>query len=283
MSDPTEMIITGVFALAVVAFVAAALLRRVKASAVESGPPQLPVGKVPVWFYGPLDLAGVAFVFLVFSGLVLASLQHQAAEPVLDPGVLVVNIGFQFVMAGLVTVVVARRVSLALWLGLRWPAWPWVALIAPGTVILMWLIFGGLQYSGYVKWMESLGVETVQDSVKLLQESDDPLVLGLMAFAAVIAAPLCEEVIFRGYLYPVVKKFSGVRMAAFCSALVFAAAHGSLTALLPLFLFGGVLVFLYEKTGSLWAPIGAHFCFNGSTVLIQLMMRYYEIPFEIPQ
>jgi hypothetical protein len=243
----------------------------------------LPAGRVPVWFYRPLDLAGVAIVFAVFSGLVMTSLRTKAAVPALDHGALLVNIGFQFLMAGLVVVMAARRVDLICWLGLRWQGWPWVLLIAPGAVAFMWLVFGGMQFSGYVKWMESLGVETVQDTVKLLQESEDPLMIGLLAFAAVIAAPLCEEIVFRGYFYPVLKKFAGAWPAAICSAMVFAAAHGSLTALLPLFIFGGVLVFLYEKTGSLWAPIAAHFCFNGATVLVQLVVRYYEIPINMPQ
>jgi membrane protease YdiL (CAAX protease family) len=168
-------------------------------------------------------------------------------------------------------------------MGLRWPGWRWVFLIAPGAVFLMWLVFGGLQISGYVEWMESLGVETVQDTVQLLQTTDDPLLFGLMAFAAVIAAPLCEEIVFRGYFYPVMKKFAGMWPAAICSALVFSAAHGNLTAVLPLFLFGGLLVFIYEKTGSLWAPIAVHFCFNGATVAIQMAARYYNLPLEGPQ
>ena len=142
------------------------------------------------------------------------------------------------------------------------------------------MLFGGLQRSGFMEWIESLGVETVQDTVKLLQESSDPLILGLMAFAAVVAAPLCEEIVFRGYFYPVAKKFAGPWAAGICSALVFAAAHGNLAALLPLFIFGCLLVFIYEKTGSLWAPIAVHFCFNGATVIIQMAARYYNLPLD---
>jgi len=306
MTDPTASVITTAFVLAMVAFLVAAALRawsKKGASEVrdvaakpspyeppsvppeppQESPPAAAAGRVPVWFYRPFDLLGVGLVFVVFAGLVVASLQPSEAEPALDPAILVVNIGFQFMMAGLVAVIVVRRVGLVSWLGLRWRAWPRVLLIAPATVAFMWAVFWGLQESGYVEWMESLGVETVQDTVKLLQESKDPVVLGLMVFAAVIAAPICEEVVFRGYFYPVMKKFGGIPLATVCSALVFAAAHGSLTALLPLFLFGGVLVFLYEKTGSLWAPVAAHFCFNGATVLIQLAVRYGEISFEIPQ
>lgn len=306
MSDPTALVMSGTFALALAMFLVAAALRgwsgKVAPRATAGGdagnsentpndspdlpsetPPEPPVGKVPVWFYRPMDLVAAGIVFLLFSGLVLGSLRSKAGEPVLDPGTLMVGIGFQFMMAGLVAVMMVRRTDWVSWLGLRWRGWPWVFLIAPGAVGFMWLVFGGLQFSGYVQWMESLGVETVQDTVKLLQESDDPTVLGLMSFAAVIAAPLCEELVFRGYFYPVLKKFGGLPVAALCSALVFAAAHGSLTALLPLFIFGCVLVFLYEKTGSLWAPIAAHFCFNGATVAIQMAIRYLEIPIQMPQ
>jgi membrane protease YdiL (CAAX protease family) len=165
---------------------------------------------------------------------------------------------------------------------LRWPAWRWVFLIAPSAVLSMWVFFGILQGSGFMEWMESLGVEAVQDSVKLLQTSTDPAIIGLMVFAAVVAAPLCEEIVFRGYFYPTAKKFVGPWAAGICSALVFAAAHGSLAALLPLFVFGCVLVFIYEKTGSLWAPVAVHFCFNGATVLIQMIARYYNLSLDAP-
>ncbi len=244
-------------------------------------PPDLPEGKVPVWFYRPLDLLGAAFVFAVFTGLVILSLGSRPADTAaIDPAGLLVNIAFQFVMAGLVCLMVCLRVRPAQWLGLRWKQWPWVFLIAPGAVLSMWLIFGGLHAAGYMKWMETLGVETVQDTVQLLQKSSNPLTLGLMAFAAVIAAPLCEEIVFRGYFYPVLKRFAGVWPAAVSSALFFSCAHGSLTAALPLFLFGGLLVFLYEKTGSLWAPVAVHFCFNGATVVIQMAARFLDLPIE---
>jgi membrane protease YdiL (CAAX protease family) len=67
-------------------------------------------------------------------------------------------------------------------------------------------------------------------------------------------------------------------VAGVCSALVFAAAHGSLAPLIPLFFFGCILVLAYESTGSLWAPIAMHFCFNTATVTIQVVARVFDIP-----
>jgi membrane protease YdiL (CAAX protease family) len=304
MSDPTQIVLTGGFAAIAVLFTMGALSRLLSRRknldaqmpctipCVEGAtspddmparvavPPDLPVGKVPVWFYHPLDLFGAAFILLVFGGLVIASFGAEEATTSINPAVLAANIAFQFILAGAIVTLVFWRVNVVTWLGLRWPNWQWVLLIAPCTVFSMWMLFGALQLSGYMKWMESLGVETVQDTVKLLQESKDPLVIGLMAIAAVIAAPICEEIIFRGYLYPVLKRFAGVWPAAICSAFVFSAAHGNLTALLPLFVFGALLVLIYEKTGSLWAPIAVHFCFNGATVMLQLAARYLHIPLD---
>lgn len=245
---------------------------------VRSIPPPIPPplsGSVPTWPYLKLDFLWAGFIFLIFSSLSLANATVDPAKIQYDAGTLLGSIGFHLTLAIITTLVVVWRIKPVPWLGLRWPKWPWVFLIAPCTVIAMWMVFGTLQLAGYMKWMESLGVDAVQDSVKLLQTATDPTVLILMAVAAVLVAPVCEELVFRGYLYPVMKKFAGPWVAAICSGLIFAAAHGSLAALLPLFIFGIVLAVLYEKTGSIWAPMAVHFCFNGATVGLQTLVRHF--------
>lgn len=228
-----------------------------------------------------IDLLWLGFIFVVFASLAIgtAKMPDNPDRKIL-PADLITSIGFQLFLAGSTIGVVIWRVRPAAWLGLRWGKWPWVFLIAPAAVLSMWALMAGLHFSGYMKWMESLGGETVQDTVKLLQNSNDPVVLGLMGFAAVFVAPVCEEIIFRGYFYAAAKKFAGPWVAAICSALVFGAAHGNLAALLPLFILALVLIGLYEKTGSLWAPIAVHFCFNGATVVIQAIARAYDLPLD---
>jgi membrane protease YdiL (CAAX protease family) len=50
--------------------------------------------------------------------------------------------------------------------------------------------------------------------------------------------------------------------------------------LLPLFVFGLVLVALYEYTGSIWAPVAVHFVFNAATVAVQILLRFVDLPAE---
>ena len=250
-----------------------------------AGPPELPSGRVGTWGLRPVDLLGIGLVFLVYFGFHMMSVAGAGKDPTqrLTAGALVVSMGVQFMIAGMVVGFLATRVRPVAFFGLAWKGWPWVFLIGPLTVVAMWLFAGGLAGFGYFRWMERLlGESPVQDVVKVLQDAKDPSVLALMGVAAVIAAPLCEEVVFRGYLYAVAKRFAGRRTAAVCSALLFSAAHGSLPALLPLFIFGLLLVEIYERTGSLWTPIAGHFFFNGATVAIQLGARYFHIPITTP-
>lgn len=250
-------------------------------------PPPLMAGKVQVWFYRPLDLlgfvgiSGVFFLMMMMAFIFerLGLMPPQTEEPQkIMPGDVMFSIGYQIFIAGVAVAIVVSRVNPISWLGLSWKQWPLVIAIAPVTVVMMWAIFAGLQAVGWMDLLERLGVEQVQDTVVIFQEEKDMAVLVLMAIAAMIVAPVCEEVVFRGYLYPVAKKYAGPWVAGIATALIFSAVHGSMSALLPLFIFGMVLVLLYELTGSIWAPMAVHCLFNSATVVIQMLARFGYIP-----
>ncbi|MGV3722917.1 MAG: CPBP family intramembrane glutamic endopeptidase [Actinomycetota bacterium] len=105
------------------------------------------------------------------------------------------------------------------------------------------------------------------NAVRVLDEvRHRPAVLaGLVVIIGVIG-PISEEVFFRGFAYTAFKKRFGVTPAVLLSALVFAAVHGSPVALIPIFFIGIVLAAIFERTGSLAAPIGLH-CANNSAVV----------------
>lgn len=281
MGNVTLLSVHATYGLAVLLLMAAAWRRRRAAGARAEGlPPEVPVGKVAVWFYCPLDLLGIALLAgLFYVQAVTGAVMGEGDEPIkVSAEGVVVSIGLQFLLAGIALAMVVRRVDPVSWLGLRWRQWPWVLLIAPVTVVCMWAIFAGLQGLGYMDLVDKLGVEKVQDTVAIFQKEKSLTVLILMGITAAVVAPICEEVVFRGYLYPAVKRFAGPWMSGLCTALMFSAAHGSVSALLPLFVFGLALAALYEFTGSIWAPMAAHFLFNAVTVASLMAVRIYNLP-----
>jgi membrane protease YdiL (CAAX protease family) len=88
---------------------------------------------------------------------------------------------------------------------------------------------------------------------------------------AVVVAPIAEEIIFRGYLYGVMRRYCGRIPALLFSSLLFAAIHGNLSALPGLFILAVTLCLLYERTGSLWANITLHAAFNTLTIVALIL------------
>lgn len=86
----------------------------------------------------------------------------------------------------------------------------------------------------------------------------------------VLLAPLIEEVIFRGFIFGSLKKGTNAVFAGLLTSLLFAVGHLAASSTGPLyiaaidtFVLSLVLVYLREKTGSLWASIGLHAIKNG--------------------
>jgi membrane protease YdiL (CAAX protease family) len=87
---------------------------------------------------------------------------------------------------------------------------------------------------------------------------------------AVVAAPVVEEMIFRGMLYPAVRQMAGRFVAIGVTSALFGVAHGQPAVWAPLAVLGAVLAWLVESTGSVLPCIAAHAAFNGLTVLTLL-------------
>jgi membrane protease YdiL (CAAX protease family) len=83
-----------------------------------------------------------------------------------------------------------------------------------------------------------------------------------------IAAPISEEVFFRGMLFGGLRRRMPRLLAAAISALVFGGLHAftGISAVPPLIAFGFILALLYEKTGSIVPGILLH-ALNNSVAL----------------
>ncbi|GAB4456462.1 MAG: hypothetical protein OHK0029_14440 [Armatimonadaceae bacterium] len=77
-----------------------------------------------------------------------------------------------------------------------------------------------------------------------------------------------EEMLFRGFLFNVFRKQWGLWAGILLSALVFTVGHTYALGLLPVFLMGVALAWIYHRTGSLWIPILIHAVNNTASVVI---------------
>lgn len=87
----------------------------------------------------------------------------------------------------------------------------------------------------------------------------------------VIAAPISEEVCFRGMLYGGLRERLSKYGAALIAGAVFGVLHAvtGLSAVPPLIAFGFILCLLYEKTGSIVPGIILHMLNNSAALLAQ--------------
>ncbi|HMD57645.1 MAG TPA: type II CAAX endopeptidase family protein [Solirubrobacteraceae bacterium] len=83
------------------------------------------------------------------------------------------------------------------------------------------------------------------------------------ASAAVICvvAPMCEEMLFRGYIFMALRNWRGTLVAASITAVLFGGVHAGsapVLDLVPLAALGFGLCLLYRRTGSLYPCMAAH-------------------------
>lgn len=105
----------------------------------------------------------------------------------------------------------------------------------------------------------------------LLKQETSPFFLVFACIFVVVIAPLCEEMVFRGFIYPLFRKRLGLKWAMAASSALFAALHFSFLAFLPIMVIGMLLAYLYESTGSLMSSICFHVINNAVAVCIVLL------------
>ncbi len=105
-------------------------------------------------------------------------------------------------------------------------------------------------------------------AVALIMNAKSPWLRGYLAFFAMVLAPVSEEFMFRGVLFPFVKQLGYPKLAWFGVSFLFAVIHFNAPTLLPLFVFALVLTWLYQKTDCLLASIAAHSLFNTANLII---------------
>ncbi|MCL5073301.1 MAG: CPBP family intramembrane metalloprotease [Actinobacteria bacterium] len=92
----------------------------------------------------------------------------------------------------------------------------------------------------------------------------------ILIIVTAVVAPFCEEIYFRGFLYPAFKKSFGVLAALFLSSFLFSLAHLELYSFIPIMIIGWLLAYIYEKTKSIFTVIFLHSVYN--LILISILL-----------
>ena len=139
-----------------------------------------------------------------------------------------------------------------------------------GWGILAWL---GATLASYaaIALLQAVGIDPEPQAAEQALEIIDPW---LAVLAIVILAPIAEETFFRGVVFNAFRREGGRRWAYLGSSALFAVIHVSLVAVIPIFLLGLALAWVYERTGSLLAPMAMHAVVNGVSVLLALLLRF---------
>jgi membrane protease YdiL (CAAX protease family) len=127
--------------------------------------------------------------------------------------------------------------------------------LAGGAVLALVVSFAG----GFLNSKQTLPIE------ELLQARVSILLFGILG---VLVAPLVEETIFRGFLYPVIARRMGVTAGIAITGTLFGLMHaaqlgGALGQIALLILVGVALTWVRARTGTVAASYFVHLGYNG--------------------
>jgi len=220
-----------------------------------------------------------AQLFCFCLGLMMAGLLQKAGlaafrAPDGFGAVLLGTLGFQGV-AWLLILLFLRQHQ-AGWreaLGFRGPQLPRALLLAVLAVIILMPVALGLQQVSAVVLTKLGWPPEDQMAVTLLANTKSWWMRIYLGVFAVALAPVAEEFIFRGMLYPFVKQLGWPRLAWIGVSFAFALIHDDAATFVPLFVLALALTWLYERTDNLLAPITAHSLFNAANLVILALVK----------
>lgn len=85
---------------------------------------------------------------------------------------------------------------------------------------------------------------------------------GFLALLGGVVAPIKEEMLFRGLIYPPLRQALGRGRGMLLTGLFFATLHFDIVRFLPLLIGGVILAWLYERSSSIWPAVVAHGTWN---------------------
>jgi membrane protease YdiL (CAAX protease family) len=199
----------------------------------------------------PIDnWIGVLLLVLIDGGLFTISMLGQRGQLAQSGLLVIVQLTF---LLPVIIIFAYRRIS---WKAIGFGKFNWSTLgIGCGLLIAS---YGIILIHNLVLY--GLGIQTQGDEIKQLFEILKSPVWFFIVGA--ILAPLVEEIFFRGFLFQGFRARYGWVPGLLLSSAIFGLAHLDPAALIPTFILGCLLAYLYQRTNSVWPGVMMHMLVN---------------------
>jgi len=235
----------------------------------------------PGWrpWTAPLALVG-GVVLATIAGLVVdipaLALGVHVSSSYTPPGLAIADTFVQdlaFVAAAIYCAHLGGQAVRSWQFGLRPPGVGWWA--ATGMILLLIVAFIVLS----AIW-SALSKPPEEELLKTLGSNEGAGLLLASAALTCVMAPICEEFLFRGFIFTALRNWRGVWPAAILTGVIFGAVHAGSAPeldLLPLAALGFGLCLLYRYSGSLYPCFLAH-SLNNSIAFASLEKWGWQAP-----
>lgn len=98
------------------------------------------------------------------------------------------------------------------------------------------------------------------------QVRDERALLALASIVVIVFAPVCEELFFRGFVFPGLLRRWGLVAAVIVTGLLFSGAHISYKSFVPIAGVGMVFAYSYYRSGNIFTAMLAHVAFNSLSI-----------------
>lgn len=190
------------------------------------------------------------------------SADHRGVQ---TPIAVLVQILWEVLWLGFIYKIVVGRGRKGFWKALQWEQAP----VQTGT-----FLFFGVALSIAIQLLSLLLPK--REELPIEQMFDTPASAYLLAFFGICVAPFMEELVFRGFVYPVLERRWGVGLAVLITGGLFAAIHGpqlggGVAEMSAMLVVGLILSLVRARTGSLKSSFLVHLGYN-STLFILLFI-----------
>jgi hypothetical protein len=229
------------------------------------GSPSTPPPRDPIWSgRDVVVLTLIALFTLILCGLVIGiyvAALYPKQKPEEVAGMPLISILAQAltstVLLGAMYGMVARRYRSPFWESVRW-RWP------KGSLAILWCS-AGVAAALLVDYLSALA--PIPKSLPIYKLFGSTASAYALAGYGILVAPVIEELFFRGFLFPVLARRSGVPLAVVLTSLAFMLIHtsqlaGAWAPLLILFFVGVAFTSARAWSGSVAVPYLMHLGYN---------------------